>query len=1096
MSDRVASALRNSKKQEEKLIFKKIYSPPYTLSLHEMKTKISHKLSQISWTIIKILSQFKPESVDSVDIGNNIYSESDYLLAVGIVSNLTSNPGKVFMIFTEEMEMFKAKSGKYHNTKLPISYIAFSTFCIGNAATNVSLSQLQIQIQEGGGLQHGGSFVLTMAAMIGMFFITMGRADAAWYSLSVPPDEMNIANNIAQVSSSAGLTCNTVGWILTWAGYTSPAGIAMLATCTTGSAVVTGIAGVTDMTIRFIDHATGKYPLTDEQMAKIGIHGLIKMLAAAPAIVDIAVGHEAILGARGIVNQANKLEKAHAQAKVLSWAAGVVDAGVSPELAAARAALPAANELLDKVVLLELFARLAAATPLAAAAAGMTGDSKEVITDEMKRRAFAIVFPDKTPDEIFDKINKGLESAGRAAKVSALAGADLSAQLMAAFNAAKPTMIELNDSAIIAQYNQMLMDAALTTIEVYKKARARGADNKVAVAEAVQEGQVQIESMKKRFSGDAKLLVHGDRDKKDGLLGDLGNIAEGLEAIDAGCGAVQGILPALGAAGREVVRGVAAAIKGGAKNIYMERLSNITWTLFKIASTFEPSSVDSKDPGNNVYSDEDYKMMIMYLSHHTTSPQKVAIHFLEELEMFKSKTGKYALSLPREFIVAYTFILGNSIMNIVAMKQSQTESMKGGGGNPTANLTDMTGMLFTSMSRADAAMYGTPAEENIAQLTCSAGKMCAAVTAALSTTSAATMTDLTTRFAETAPLNYMHTIKNMSTETETLLGESVTNTYGDAITIKDDLTGWLPSVARDASAAVSLPVTSVVEGLISHLPERTRDDIRDRLREHHSRYKARDTENKDVEHPNQIYYFGAALLKIGWEVGDDLLQGNMDFYTAFKAFKVGYKDMYRAVTSRWTGNLNEEELAEYNFLNTVLSIDEEQIEDKSYYHFTYAPPPPPTTAPPPGWSEQREEFFRKADSIRAIMIADISELTPAELEARLDYESLLSGRKRISEVRGELTVEEYGEYRIVKAILDASAEQIEKNTSEHASFVRAVRLLFSTEKSKLSSEELEYRLRFERLLFKMKYVPTPVSNVPDILESMDKEINNEGMCSA
>lgn len=235
------------------------------------------KLSNISWTLFKIASNWSPVVTDPDDIGKYEYDIVDCVAMSERISRKTSNPFEVNRILNEELEMFRTKTGKYA-APIPIGEILVETFRYGNAVTNGKYERVSTRGPT--------ARSCSLLALVTLLFISLGRADAAWYSVHVPPEEQNIANNIAVVSNYIGYGCMALSYIPT----TAPIGVA----CVAVTSAVTAGCSMVDMSVRFMDDKTGMHPLTNAQRAKIGVNSALGIAGAIGTSIDsLGIGSKA-----------------------------------------------------------------------------------------------------------------------------------------------------------------------------------------------------------------------------------------------------------------------------------------------------------------------------------------------------------------------------------------------------------------------------------------------------------------------------------------------------------------------------------------------------------------------------------------------------------------------------------------------------------------------------------------------------------------------------------------------------------------------------------------------------------------------------------
>jgi hypothetical protein len=224
-------------------------------------------LSNITWTLFKIQANFHPVSVDEHDIGNYEYTWTDTPEIAQLISRWASNPDEVLRILNEEFDMYRTKTGKYA-ASLPLGTIAQEAFKYGNAATNT---------KYGGSSVSTGARTCSFLAVTVITMISLGRANAEWYSLHVPFEERNIANNIGSISSTIGSVCLGLAYV--------PGPHASYAqSCVVVTSGIAGLCSTIDMSVRFMDHSSGIHPLTPAQIASVSVSTGLSLLSAVPAI--------------------------------------------------------------------------------------------------------------------------------------------------------------------------------------------------------------------------------------------------------------------------------------------------------------------------------------------------------------------------------------------------------------------------------------------------------------------------------------------------------------------------------------------------------------------------------------------------------------------------------------------------------------------------------------------------------------------------------------------------------------------------------------------------------------------------------------------
>lgn len=107
--------------------------------------------------------------------------------------------------------------------------------------------------------------------------ISLGRANAEWYSLHVPFEERNIANNIGSISSTIGSVCMGLA-------YVPGPHVPYASSCVVVTSGIAGMCSTIDMSVRFMDHSSGIHPLTPAQIASISVSTGISLLSAVPTI--------------------------------------------------------------------------------------------------------------------------------------------------------------------------------------------------------------------------------------------------------------------------------------------------------------------------------------------------------------------------------------------------------------------------------------------------------------------------------------------------------------------------------------------------------------------------------------------------------------------------------------------------------------------------------------------------------------------------------------------------------------------------------------------------------------------------------------------
>jgi len=231
-----------------------------------------NKMANIAYVVFGIASKHKAESVDSTDLGFSTYSNSDFEEIAKKCMRLTDNPTKMLKIFHEEWALLQSEEEKYRlaNT-LSMEEITLKAFSKGNAATNkegrnASYTSISPHIKN------------SLTSFFCIFLICLGRADAAWYDVSVPYTERNIFNNIQTVSSSISTVCLAMSVI---PSPTTP----ITATCALAASSISSACAVGDMSVRFIDHFIGRYPLTKGQIAMTGLSAM-----ASAATTGLAAG--------------------------------------------------------------------------------------------------------------------------------------------------------------------------------------------------------------------------------------------------------------------------------------------------------------------------------------------------------------------------------------------------------------------------------------------------------------------------------------------------------------------------------------------------------------------------------------------------------------------------------------------------------------------------------------------------------------------------------------------------------------------------------------------------------------------------------------
>lgn len=229
--------------------------------------KVYKQLSNITWTLFKIQANFHPVTVDAHDIGNYEYNWADIPEIAELISRWASNPEEVLRILNEEFEMYRTKTGKYAGP-LPLSDVLLETFKYGNAVTNSKYG-----VVSGG----RGSVNCNFLAITVITMISLGRAKAEWYSLHVPFEERNIANNIGSISSTIGSVCMGLA-------YTPGPHVPYATACVVVTSGIAGMCSTIDMSVRFMDHSSGIHPLTPAQIASVSVSTGISLLSAVPAL--------------------------------------------------------------------------------------------------------------------------------------------------------------------------------------------------------------------------------------------------------------------------------------------------------------------------------------------------------------------------------------------------------------------------------------------------------------------------------------------------------------------------------------------------------------------------------------------------------------------------------------------------------------------------------------------------------------------------------------------------------------------------------------------------------------------------------------------
>jgi len=233
--------------------------------------KVYKHLSNITWTLFKIQANFHPVSVDEHDIGNYEYNWTDTPEIAELISRWASNPEEVLRILNEEFEMYRTKTGKYA-APLSLGDIAQEAFKYGNAVTNSKYG-----VVSGG----RGSVNCNFLAITVITMISLGRANAEWYSLHVPFEERNIANNIGSISSTIGSVCMGLA-------YVPGPHVPYATSCVVVTSGVAGLCSTIDMSVRFMDHTSGVHPLTPAQIASVSVSTGISLLSAVPAITAVS----------------------------------------------------------------------------------------------------------------------------------------------------------------------------------------------------------------------------------------------------------------------------------------------------------------------------------------------------------------------------------------------------------------------------------------------------------------------------------------------------------------------------------------------------------------------------------------------------------------------------------------------------------------------------------------------------------------------------------------------------------------------------------------------------------------------------------------